>query len=238
MPLLRSRPTPRRQLDQVEREVGWICPCISSPRLTSLQSCNHLRQLVVGTAGRISNLAILVSSAIARTLPDDTDDLVTHDLLSLAEAELLLRLFFDNLNPMISLFDQALHTLNYLRSTSSALTSAILAMSAKFFRSDLHLPILRHYHTISSRALNSDQCSTALVQSLMVDVYWKDVKDVSAWRKIGAAIRMGYQMRWHEIRKSALPVSEHEARVILVSNLPEYSYFGLNHRGRRKNLAV
>ena len=220
MPLLRSRPTPRRQLDQVDRGVGWICPFISNPRLTSRRYCNNLRQLVVGTAGRISNLAIPVSSAMPPALPDGADDLVTHDLLSLAEAELLLRLFFDNLNPMISLFDQALHTLDYLRSTSSALTSAILAMSAKFFRPDLHLPILRHYHTISSRALNSDECSTALVQSLMVDVYWKEVKDVSAWRKTGAAIRMGYQMRWHDIRKSPLPASKREARVILVSSLP------------------
>lgn len=120
---------------------------------------------------------------------------------------------------MISLFDPALHTLEYLRTSSSALTSAMLAMSAKFFRSDLHLPLLRHYHSISSRALQSDQCSTALVQSLMVDVYWKEVKDVSAWRKIGAAIRMGYQMRWHNIRSSPLPTLEHEARVILVSRI-------------------
>jgi hypothetical protein len=139
---------------------------------------------------------------------------------------------------MISLFDQALHNLDYLRSTSSALTSAILAMSAKFFRSDLHLPLLRHYHSISSRALNSDECNTALVQSLMVDVYWKEVKDVSAWRKIGAAIRMGFQMRWHDIRKSELPVLDHEARMILVSTLPDYFLIGLNHQGRRKNMAV
>ena len=147
----------------------------------------------------------------------DVDHPVMNDLLSAAEAEMLLRLFIEHLNPMISLFDPVLHTLAYLRSTSSPLVSVILAMSAKFFRSDLHLPLLRHYHTISSRALQADECSTALVQGLMVDVYWKEVKDVSAWRKIGAAIRMGYQMRWHDIRQSALPASDYDARIILVS---------------------
>lgn len=145
---------------------------------------------------------------------------VSNNLLSLAEAEILLQSFFDHLNPMISLFDPILHTLDYLRSTSASLTSAILAMSAKFFRPDLHLPLLGHYHTTSSRALQADECSTALIQSLMVDVYWKQVKDVSAWRKIGAAIRMGYQMRWHISRTTALPGAEHDARVILVSFEP------------------
>lgn len=143
---------------------------------------------------------------------------VLNDLLSLAEAESLLRLFFEYLDPMISLFDQALHSLAYIRATSSPLTTAILAMSAKFFRSDLHVSLLQHYHTISSRALQADQCDVSLVQSILVDVYWKQVKDVSAWRKIGTAIRMGYQMRWHKSRTSPLPADDREARILLVRN--------------------
>lgn len=64
--------------------------------------------------------------------------------------------------------------------------------------------------------MQANQCDVFLVQSILVDVYWKDVKDLSAWRKIGSAIRMGYQMRWHKIRTSPLPRDRYEARLVLV----------------------
>jgi hypothetical protein len=56
-----------------------------------------------------------------------------------------------------------------------------------------------------------------MVQSLLIAVFWKEVTDVSAWRKVGMAIRMGFQLRWHVKRTSELPKDEMAARVVIVS---------------------
>jgi hypothetical protein len=50
----------------------------------------------------------------------------------------------------------------------------------------------------------------------MILTYTKAPADTSAWRRIGMAIRMGYQMYCHIPRDTPLPSDEYEARVILV----------------------
>jgi len=58
-----------------------------------------------------------------------------------------------------------------------------------------------------------------MVQSLLIAVFWKEVTDVSAWRKVGMAIRMALQLRWHVKRTSELPQDEMAARVVVVSSV-------------------
>lgn len=139
------------------------------------------------------------------------------NIISAAEAEHLLSHFHERLGNLIGFLDPILHTLEYLRSTSSVLTSAVLAASAGFVRPDIKATLLGHFQTLMNRAFQDEVCDTAMVQSLLIAVFWKEVTDVSAWRKVGMALRMAYQLRWHVRRTSELPTDEEAARIILVS---------------------
>jgi hypothetical protein len=109
------------------------------------------------------------------------------------------------------------HSTDYLRRSSTPLFAAVLAVASKFFRKDLYPMLLSHAQTIVDRAVIAGAEDTGLVQSLMLLVYWKAPSDTSSWRRIGWAIRMGYQFRWHLPRNRALPSDELTARQLLVS---------------------
>jgi hypothetical protein len=107
--------------------------------------------------------------------------------------------------------------MNYLRRTSTILFASVLATSSKFFRKDLHRRLSAHAQTILDRAIVSGASDIGVVQSLMILTYWKNPNDTSAWRKIGMAIRIGYQSFWHVQRRDVLPEDEMAARHVLVS---------------------
>lgn len=140
--------------------------------------------------------------------------------------------FHDKLNPLIALLDpqrtyhpmqpmteSVVHTLDYVRHSSSILFTAILAASSKFFRKELHAALLSHAHSILNRATNKASCSTGIIQALMILVYWKAPSDRSGWLKIGMAVRMGYQLGWHLTMDRPLPTDELAARRTLVSSV-------------------
>lgn len=54
------------------------------------------------------------------------------------------------------------------------------------------------------------------MQSEVVLAYSKDPSDPSAWRRVGVAIRMGFQLFFHVNRFAPLPEDRHVARLILV----------------------
>lgn len=109
------------------------------------------------------------------------------------------------------------HTIQYLRATSSILFATVLACASRFFKKDLHPILSSHASTILDRALVLGAADIALVQSLMLSTYWKAAEDTSAWRKVGMAIRLGYSFFWHIPRMTPLPADEMAAREILVS---------------------
>jgi hypothetical protein len=115
--------------------------------------------------------------------------------------------------------------MQYLRSTSTVLFTSLLAAASKFTRRDLYPPLLSHAQVILDRALASGGADIGMIQTLMVLTYYKSPSDTSAWRKIGLAIRMGYQFRWHLPRREALPGDELEARKILVSGVTSASFW-------------
>lgn len=112
-------------------------------------------------------------------------------------------------------FFTPVHTMHYLRRTSSVLFSTVLASSSRFFRHDLHPTLLSHARTVLDRALQAGSTDIGVVQSLMVLTYWKDPEDTSGWMKVGMAIRLGYSLFWHIPRTEPLPDDEMEAREIL-----------------------
>ena len=143
-------------------------------------------------------------------------DPLTWRYLSVMEAEHLVQLFHKHLNPMIALLDIHLHTLPYLRSSSAALLTAVLAAASRFFRKDLAQALLDHAQTIINRELGAGTCDVGLIQALMILVYWKVPSDRSAWLKIGIAIRLAYQLQCNSAIPKPLPTDTKAAREILV----------------------
>lgn len=58
----------------------------------------------------------------------------------------------------------------------------------------------------------------SLVQAILISVFYQQPSEASAWRKLGWAIRLGYQLRWHERRKRPLPSTDRDKRLTLVSD--------------------
>lgn len=129
----------------------------------------------------------------------------------------------------------AVYTTEYIRRTSSILFTAVLAVSAKFFRSDLYPQLLAHAQQLVSRGIADCLLDIGLVQALCLLVYWKvlllfvcciyahtddsipsqEASDGSAWMKVGMAVRLAMQLGLHVVRKEPLPTDELLARQTL-----------------------
>ncbi|WWD04399.1 hypothetical protein V865_002468 [Kwoniella europaea PYCC6329] len=151
----------------------------------------------------------------------------------------LVQLFHDRLNHLVAVLDAKLHTLSYLRSTSTILFSAVVAAASKFARPDLHATLSSHTQTLLSRAINNGTADVGVAQTIMILMYWKLPADTSSWRKIGIAIRMGYQLYWHVPRTQPLPEDEMMARKILNSERTwmclfcQYHHFHLSDQDKQ-----
>lgn len=89
----------------------------------------------------------------------------------------------------------------------------MLAASAKYFHKPLYPRLLAHAQKLLSSAIEQGQCNTGVIQALLILVYWKEPTDQSAWIKIGMAVRLGYQLGWHErSSKPRPPVPEDPVR--------------------------
>ena len=109
------------------------------------------------------------------------------------------------------------HTLRQLRESSTILLTAILAASAKFFHRTIRPALLSHAQTILNRSLLVGECSTGIIQALLLLSAWKEPTDKSSWVKMGIAIRLGYQLGLHIPRTGPLPVDAHQARLLIDS---------------------
>lgn len=147
------------------------------------------------------------------TVPE-ADPIDMH-VLSELDARQLFDHYHKSMNGFIILLDPFLHTVDYVRRTSPTLFSTILAVSAKFIRPQLYDSLLMHAKQLVGRGIIDGKVSIGLVQSLLIQVYWKKPDDASAWLRVGEAIRMGYQLHLHRHRTEPLPKDEYEARLIL-----------------------
>ncbi|RSH95252.1 hypothetical protein EHS25_000338 [Saitozyma podzolica] len=142
------------------------------------------------------------------------EDPISMHLISEFDARNLIDLFHRHLNPVIALMDPKLHTVDYLRSTSSTLFSAVLTASAKFFRRQLYPDLLAHTQLAVNRATSLGTCNVGIIQALLIMLYWKAPRDGSLWVKMGIAIRLGYQLGLHIPRTKPLPEDVLEARIM------------------------
>ncbi|OCF40856.1 hypothetical protein I317_05306 [Kwoniella heveanensis CBS 569] len=176
-----------------------------TPQVTRIiDVAQHLEPSVLEGESHILDVTQLDSPSIG------TGDPVSFQFLSLIEAADLLLTFCMRLNPMIALFDPTVHTLTVLREYPFLFT-AILAVTAKFVRKDLHRPLLSHADLLLNRALSSGQCNIAVIKALIILVFWKDPRDKTAWLRIGIALRLSYQLGLHVPRSSPLPEDAKQA---------------------------
>lgn len=109
------------------------------------------------------------------------------------------------------------HTLDYLRANSPLLLAAVLASASKrFYRDSRYKALWLHATDSLDRIASKDLLHITIMQSEVVLAYSKDPSDPSAWRRVGVAIRMGFQLFFHVNRFAPLPEDRHVARLILV----------------------
>ena len=104
-----------------------------------------------------------------------------------------------------------------MRGVSTPLFTAILASSSSFLRKDLRSDLLNHGQTLFNRATAAGLSDVGLIQSIIINTYWKAATDRSGWLRIGVAIRMAFQLRWHHSWRAELPLDSMEARKVLDS---------------------
>lgn len=159
---------------------------------------------------------------------NEEHDPVSLRALSEVEATSLVQLFHTRLNPLVAVLDENLHSMAYLRRTSSVLFSTVLASASRFFRHDLHPALLSHARTLLDRALQLGSTDIGVIQSLMLQTYWKDPEDTSGWMKVGIAIRLGYSLFWHIPRADPLPDDERAARELLNAERTWFTLFSFD----------
>lgn len=106
-----------------------------------------------------------------------------------------------------------------MQSRSPCLLTAVLYASSKFFRADLKQGLFEQSQASVNRSIASGRCDIGLIQSLMILVYWKAPTDATAWLKVGMAVRMGFQLRWHIPSAGVIARAGTAPREILVSSV-------------------
>ncbi|GAA5877436.1 hypothetical protein JCM16303_003331 [Sporobolomyces ruberrimus] len=148
-------------------------------------------------------------------VPTHPDPIDLH-VLSTLEAAQLFELFHSRLNCFIILLDRKLHTPEFVRKSSTVLFTSILAVSAKFFRTDIYQTLLLSAQQLVVRGTGEGtNIHIGLIQACLLLVYWKQPQDTSAWIRTGFALRAAYHLGLHVKRTTPLPQDEHEARLQL-----------------------
>ncbi|KAB5593719.1 Luminal-binding protein 5 [Ceratobasidium theobromae] len=120
--------------------------------------------------------------------------------------------FHTALNPVIALLDPTLHTPIYVRRRSRVLYTAILAAACRFFKPACYKPIHDLAQILLGRALADGVSSVEFIQALVIMTFWKEADDTSTWRKLGLAIRMGFELNLHHANPNPIPQDELQAR--------------------------
>ncbi|KPV77611.1 uncharacterized protein RHOBADRAFT_51444 [Rhodotorula graminis WP1] len=151
-------------------------------------------------------------------------DIVEAGVLPAAQVPALFQFYFDHLNPMTSLLDPALHTVDFCRSRSPFLFTAILTVASKVAHPALYPSTLQYAKTLLGQAFEAGTNSLELVQALATLVFWQDPEDPSGARKLAYAIRCAFELNIHKRGKRPLPEDEMQLRRALN---PERTWFYL-----------
>jgi hypothetical protein len=111
------------------------------------------------------------------------------------------------------------HDLQFIRTSSSILTTAILYASARFWHPQLAPICHDHLLVLTARSFVQGTFDIGFVQGIMICTFWREPGDRSAWAKTGLAIRVAQQLHLHlslRQREAGDPI---QAKLLLVSRL-------------------
>lgn len=126
--------------------------------------------------------------------------------------------YFDNMNPLIAILDEALHGFRDCHARSTLLFSVILAVTSRVCRPEVYTRAAQIASNLLALAFEQDHCSLEYVQALSIHVFWRKAEDDSGWRKTGLAIRMAYELGLHRGRDQPLPSNWEDYKETLVSS--------------------
>ncbi|GJN91115.1 hypothetical protein Rhopal_004133-T1 [Rhodotorula paludigena] len=126
------------------------------------------------------------------------EDIVVAGIIPEEQVEGLFQFYFAHLNPMTSLLDPDLHTVEFCRSRSAFLFTAILTVASKVAHPTLYPPSLKYAKSLLGQAFEAGTNTLELVQALATLVFWQDPTDDSGARKLAYAIRCAYELNIHK----------------------------------------
>ncbi|GAA5971019.1 hypothetical protein JCM11641_004112 [Rhodosporidiobolus odoratus] len=169
---------------------------------------------------------------IGRKVERESEDIVAAGILPESQILPLWDFYFLHLNPMTSLLDPLLHTVDFCRSRSALLFTAILTVASKVALSALYPPSLKYVKMLLGQAFESGVNSLELVQAIATMVFWADPTDDSGARKLAYAIRCAFELGIHKRGKRPLPEDKDEKRRLLN---PERTWFYITIADHRFN---
>ncbi|GAA6032665.1 hypothetical protein JCM8097_004869 [Rhodosporidiobolus ruineniae] len=149
----------------------------------------------------------------ASVRPEKTfEDIVAAGILPEEQVQPLFDFYFLHLNPMTSLLDPKLHTIEFCRSASAILFTAILTVTTKVALPSLYPPSLKYAKQLLGQAFEAGINNLELIQAIATLVFWQDATEDSGARKLAYAIRCAFELRLHKRGKRPLPEDEMEHR--------------------------
>lgn len=142
------------------------------------------------------------------TLSASGDDPIEKGFVNLHVATSLFDGFMKHLNPFISQLDPSLHTLQYVRETSSFLFATVLATAAKLLHPSLYCVLLSHAEGLFVESFRCGSKSPETIQAILMLTYWKKSDDSRAWLSVGHAIRMAMELGWHQLGSDEMRPSD------------------------------
>jgi hypothetical protein len=149
--------------------------------------------------------------------PQDTspDDPIVKALVNIHVAASLFEGFMKHLNSFVSQLDPQLHTLSYVRASSSFLFTAVLSAAAKLLHAPLYPALSTHAEDLFIKNFRNGSKSVEIVQAILILTYWKKPDDNRAWLSVGHAIRMAIELGWHQFGSGEMKCSANASEITI-----------------------
>ncbi|CAD6915370.1 unnamed protein product [Tilletia controversa] len=136
-------------------------------------------------------------------IEEESEDPVVMGYVELREVQRLFDVFFNNINPLLLVFDPFLHSVSYVRSRSAFLTTVIISLAARFVDTQRdaalavsleHLWLGKQLPLILSGGYKSVEISQAFIILAMFHKPTGSLADDRSWQYLGFAIRIATEI--------------------------------------------
>ncbi|AFR95234.2 transcription factor [Cryptococcus neoformans C23] len=140
---------------------------------------------------------------MARPDASPEHDVISLQIISLAEAQHLFDSFMELITNGSMYFDPRLHTLPFVRSRSSFLLAVILAIASTYKSicpsARLHTLLMSHAHRLENVVRNNHLKSTEIIQGLLLLASWTEIPSTLArdrtWMFVSHALALVVELR-------------------------------------------